>query len=87
MKTVPCGKRVYFDFVCHAAPKQFNPLTRPACCVSFLGAGNTDIPNGIVSPMLTDHSVMVYKAKPRMARRAAGGNLQQNAPQLSMLLA
>ena len=84
-KTVPCGKRLYFDVVCHAEPKQFNPLMRPACCVSLPSAGNTVIPNGIVSPFLTFDSVMVYKAQPRLTRRAAGGDLQQNALQPSRL--
>ena len=36
VETVPCGKRVYFDVVCQGEPKQFNPLTRPACCVMIL---------------------------------------------------
>jgi acyl-CoA reductase-like NAD-dependent aldehyde dehydrogenase len=69
-KTVPCGKRGYFDIVCRGEPKQFNPLERPACCVGVLGAGNTDIPNDIVGPMVIENSVVVYKANPVMARGA-----------------
>ena len=57
----------------HHVPRRAEAV-QPADAASLLredpGAGNTDIPNGIVGPMLTDNSVLVYMAKPVMSRGA-----------------
>lgn len=51
-------------------PPQFNPLEMPAAVTGILGAGNTDIPNDIIDPMVKENSVVVYKSNPVMARGA-----------------
>lgn len=42
--------------------QSFSPLEAPPSVTGTLGAGNTDIPNDIIDPMVKLNSVVVYKA-------------------------
>mmetsp|Transcript_16167 Transcript_16167/g.34986 ORF Transcript_16167/g.34986 Transcript_16167/m.34986 type:complete len:588 (-) Transcript_16167:232-1995(-) len=44
--------------------KQYNPLEKPASVTGVLGAGNTEILNDIIDPLIRQNSVVVYKSNP-----------------------
>merc|ERR1719382_1516611 len=59
------------ELVVRGKPQQRSPLDAKPSVTGVLGAGNTEIPNDILTPMVKSNSVVVYKVNPVLALSSA----------------